>query len=186
MVPICLPAQWPFPANQKPSGCFMFPDKRCPILNLSPSNWLSFPTAVFPPVLLPLVCSSRTETSRVIFHFSLSWTHPTRYSHQLLSLVASLLCSQDFLSTPITATLIWTLVTLLPAFARAFNLVSLDQAFLSRSLYIGNQKQSSCFNVMYLLLENFQWLSVFQRVTFKPLQLIVKDFYNRIFHCFLT
>lgn len=64
-------------------------------------------------------------------------------------------CSQDFRSIPITATLIQLLVTFLRAFARAFYLVSLDQDFLSRSFYIGNQKQSSSFYIMYLLLEHF-------------------------------
>ena len=108
------------------------------------------------------------QESYFIFLFPGHTLPATLISYSVLSLLP-LRCSQDFLSTPITATLIQPLVTLLPAFVRAFYLVSLDQAFLSRSLYIGNEKQSSCFNDMYLLLQNFQWLFISQSVTFIPL-----------------
>lgn len=60
--PVCPSALWAFPQPEA-SGCFTLTNKRCLEPNSSPSNWVSFPTAVFPPVIPPSFSSSaRTGT----------------------------------------------------------------------------------------------------------------------------
>lgn len=86
----------------------------------------------YPTIILLISQDGNFTGSYLIFIFP---THPTPNSSQFF-----LYWSQDFLSTPVTTTLIQPLFTLLLDIVRAFSLVSLNQAFLSRPLYIWNLK----------------------------------------------
>lgn len=132
--PVCPSAQWAFPQPEA-SGCFTLTNKRCLELNSSPSNWLSSNGCIsncYPTIILLISQDGNFNGSYLIFIFP---THLIPNSSQFF-----LYWSQDFLSTPVTTTLIQPLFTLLLDIVRAFSLVSLNQAFLSRPLYIWNLK----------------------------------------------
>lgn len=120
------------------------PPLKMPKLNSSPSTWLSFPTAVCTTVTSPSLTSlSRMEIlqGHVWFLSFLSVPLPNSNSSQLLKLVSfSFILFPGFSSYSYHNHSDSTPSHFIPRFCSSTLLVSLNQAFLSRSPHIWNLK----------------------------------------------